>query len=218
MIEIIPSFLVQSEKEFTKKYTALKDSVDMIQVDIADGLFVPNTTWANPDVIKKIVNLDIELHLMVSDPLEELKKWQTVEQVKRIFVHYESTDLAEIMPTLHAYGWDIGIVLNPQTKSSVLEPFIDEIKAVMFMGVVPGKQGQPFIPEVLDKIKLFRLQHPEIFISIDGAVNNTTLPDIVETGVNAICPGRAIIGKGSPEKNVQAMQKCIHTLTDNQVN
>ncbi|PIT86872.1 MAG: hypothetical protein COU33_00760, partial [Candidatus Magasanikbacteria bacterium CG10_big_fil_rev_8_21_14_0_10_43_6] len=157
MVQIIPSLLVQSEKEFLKKYHALEDAVDMIQLDIADGLFVPNTTWANPEVVQKTVTIDLELHLMVSDPLEELKKWQRVEQIKRIWVHYESTDLEDILPTLHAYGWDIGIVLNPLTESTILEPFINEIKGVMFMGVVPGKQGQPFIPQVVDKIKLFRM-------------------------------------------------------------
>jgi len=214
MVQIIPSLLVQSEKEFLKKYHALEDAVDMIQLDIADGLFVPNTTWANPEVVQKTVTIDLELHLMVSDPLEELKKWQRVEQIKRIWVHYESTDLEDILPTLHAYGWDIGIVLNPLTESTILEPFINEIKGVMFMGVVPGKQGQPFIPQVVDKIKLFRMRHPDMFVSIDGAVNNVTLPEIIHAGVNAVCPGSAIVGKGNPAKNVATMQKFIHTLTE----
>ena len=213
MIEVIPSLLVQSKEEFTKKYRGLKTSVAMIQIDIADGLFVPNTTWADPDVVQNMVKTDIELHLMVQDPLEELKKWQRVEQVKRIYVHYESTDIKDILPTLHAYGWNIGIAINPQTESTVLEPYINEINAVMFMGVIPGKQGQPFIREVLDKIQIFRMRHPEMFVAIDGAVNNKTLPDIIEAGVDAVCPGSAIVGNGNPAKNVKTMNNLIHTLT-----
>lgn len=214
MIQIIPSLLVQSQEEFIKKYTALNNAVDMIQIDIADGLFVPNTTWADPDVIQKTVDTDIELHLMVSDPLEELKKWQRVEQVKRIYVHYESTHLEDILPTLHAYGWQIGVAINPETPATILEPFANEIKAVLFMSVIPGKQGQPFIREVLEKITLFRMLHPDMYLSIDGAVNMKTIPDIVSVGVDAICPGSAIVGNGSPEKNVHVMKKLIHTLTD----
>ncbi len=118
------------------------------------------------------------------------------------------------MPFLAALPWDIGVVLNPDTGATVLEPFTNQIDAVMFMGVVPGKQGQPFIPQVIEKIKRFRLKHPHMFVSIDGAVNNTTLPDIIDAGVNAVCPGSAIVEKGDPAQNVETMNKFIHTLTD----
>src|SRR3990167_11298761 len=74
----------------------------------------------------------VELHLMVKEPLNELKKWQSVEQVVRILVHYECMDnLKDIFPTLHAYGWDISIVLNPDTPIAALDPYLPEIKGVM---------------------------------------------------------------------------------------
>ncbi|MBT3538888.1 hypothetical protein HN481_02065 [Candidatus Parcubacteria bacterium] len=214
-MKIIPSILVQSEDEFKIQITAAENVLEMVQLDIADGKFVPNTTWADPDVVEKQTDLDIELHLMVEKPLQELKRWSATEQIKRVLIHYESVkNLEDIMPTLHAYGWEIGIVLNPDTPIDVLEPYISEIKAVMFMGVVPGFQGQTLIPEVLTKIKKFKSLHPTIFTEIDGAVNEETLPEIIASGVDAICPGSAIFGNDrTVEKNVERMQDIINKLT-----
>ena len=212
---IIPSILVQSEDEFKKQIKALDNVLDLVQLDIADGKFVPNTTWANPEIVKRETPMDIELHLMVESPLKELARWGSVDQVIRILVHYESVkNLAEIMPTLHAYGWEIGIVLNPDTPIDVLEPYIHEIKTVMFMGVYPGKQGQKLIPEVLQKIKQFKTKHPQISVELDGAVNEETLPDITKTRGDAICPGSAIFKNDrEPKDNVKRMEEIINRLT-----
>ena len=214
-IQIIPSLLVDSEDQFLKNYQGLEDSVAMIQIDIADGVFVESKTWADPAVIKKTVTIDCELHLMVESPMQELKKWQAVEQVKRILVHYESLkDLRAVMPTLHAYGWEIGLVLNPETSIDVLEPYIGDIRRVMFMGVQPGKQGQAFIPETLNRIRALKQKHPAMIIAVDGAVNEQTLSDLIAAGADAICPGSAIFGnEHTPSENVQRMQEMIQSLT-----
>jgi ribulose-phosphate 3-epimerase len=151
---------------------------------------------------------------MVADPLKELKRWQKVEQVVRILVHYESVpDFKAILPTLHAYGWEIGIVLNPDTPIDAIMPFVNDIKSVMFMGVNPGKQGQKLIPEVLTKIKKFSTLYPDMFTELDGAVNEETLPEIIKSGVKAICPGSAVFKNGRTAKeNIQSMEKIILQL------
>ena len=212
---IIPSLLVKTAEQFKQQIKSIQKELDLVQLDIADGKFANNTTWADPKVVEKNTKIDIELHLMVSEPLKELKRWAEVEQVVRILVHFESIpNLADIMPTLHAYGWEIGIVLNPETDIKVLKPYISEIKSVMFMGVVPGKQGQKLIPEVLEKIKKFNKLYPNMFTELDGGVNEKTMPGIVASGVEAVCPGSAIVGnKRTPAENIKRMKKLIHKLT-----
>ncbi|MBU2542730.1 hypothetical protein KJ785_04180 [Patescibacteria group bacterium] len=223
MIEIIPSILVKSQDEFIAQVSGLENSVSMIQLDIADGIFVPNITWADPEVVKNNCNLDIELHLMVDNPTEELKKWTEVEQIKRILIHYESfTGTAEqidylVSDTINFIDendWQIGIVLNPNTSYKNIEKYLDKIQSVMFMGVIPGKQGQGLIPEVLEKIINFTIDYPDMFTEIDGAVNEETLPSIIKTGVKAVCPGSAIFGNDrSPKENVEVMRDIINKLT-----
>jgi len=82
------------------------------------------------------------------------------------------------------------------------------------MGVVPGKQGQRFIPETIERIQEARKRFPHLFIELDGAVNEETLEDIVGSGVNAVCPGSAIFGnERKPAENVARMRELIEKLT-----
>lgn len=203
--------MVQTEEQFLQQMKGLGDSVKQIQLDIADGKFVPNVTWANPAVIKKMRKLNVELHLMVADPIAELKRWVGIKQIKRVLFHYESA--ADTKKTIEKIkgmnAWQVGIVLNPDTPVSAIEPYLNQLDAVMFMGVHPGFQGQSLIKEVLSKITKFTATYPKIFTELDGAVNESNLPEIVKTGVNAICPGSATFGAGKPAENIQKMRKII---------
>lgn len=231
-MKIIPSILVQSEQEFITEINAVQDVLDIVQLDIADGKFVPNTTWADPEVVEKNTNIDIELHLMVKNPLQELTRWTSTEQIKRVLIHYESLNKKsplegraspEALPAargrgvlsfVREQGWQVGLVLNPDTPIQHIEPHLSELDAVMFMGVYPGFQGQGLVPEVLEKIKTFTSLNPTVFTSIDGAVNEQTLPDIIATGVHAICPGSAIFKNGrNPKENIERIREIINRLT-----
>ena len=219
-IQIIPSILVKTKEEFIVQISGLESSVSMIQLDIADGIFVNNTTWAEPEVVKNNCQLDIELHLMVAEPLTELKKWLGIEQIKRILIHYESFTgnneqknylINDTINFINENDWEGGLVLNPATPYQVIEDYLEKITSVMFMGVIPGLQGQSLIPEVLEKITNFTIDHPDIFTAIDGAVNEANLPAIIKTGIKAICPGSAIFGnQRTPKENVERLTKIMN--------
>lgn len=209
MPDIIPSILVQSEEEFLDQYHAVKHSVSCIQIDIADGIFVPNKTWADPAIVKDIVAIDIELHLMTSNPFEEMERWKNVRQVKRALVHYETIqDMPEkALAAIEAHGWQKSIVLSPNTPTSVIGAIAKRLFGVMFMGVNPGFQGQKLISSVLKNIIATKKKYPHLFLEIDGGVNEATLPDIAKTGVDAVCPGSAIFkNKRSPKENIERMR------------
>ena len=214
MVQIIPSLLISSEEEFKKQIAAIKNKIKMVQIDIADGKFVPNTTWAysHPKEAQNYLSaVDFELHLMVSDPLAVLKDWIKCKRLKRILAHFESTDdLEKILSELKKTNKEIGVVLKPETSLTALVPHLESIDTVMFMGVNPGFQGQKLIPEVLEKIKNFKSMGTGHFTEIDGAVNMETLPEIIKTGVDAICPGSAIFGNDrDPAKNIIEMKKML---------
>ena len=216
-MEIIPSILVTSEQRFIEQVTAVQSVLNMIQLDIADGEFVPNKTWADPKVVEEHAKIDVELHLMVSDPMREMERWSATEQIKRVFVHFEAVkNLKEVLATIHEYGWDAGVVLNPETSHEVIDEYLSDIQAVMFMGVNPGFQKQKLIPEVLEKITDFKSLYPAHYVSIDGGVNEETLPDIFAAGADAICPGSAIFGnERMPEENIQRMREIIDKRAKN---
>lgn len=215
-IEIIPSLLTKSEQEFASQYRAIQNSVSCVHIDIADGEFVPNKTWADPAIIKDLVGISVELHLMVADPLEELVRWRHVSQIERALLHYETIAdcVPEALTAIEGYCWQKSLVLNPGTPIDVIYPYADRLFGVMFMGINPGFQGQTFMPAVLKKISALKKKHPHLFLEIDGGVNEATLPGIIATGVDAVCPGSAIFkNTRTPAENVTRMHSLIARLT-----
>lgn len=213
---IIPTILVDSEQKFIKQINAVQNNVDFIQLDIADGKFVPNTTWAEPRTVATYAQTSVELHLMVDDPLATLEKWIDVKNLKRVFIHYESPkNVKRALEFSKINSWQTGLALKPETHAEKVEPYLEMIDWVMFLGVNPGFQGQGFIHSVLDKIKNFKKQNPEILTSLDGAVNFATLPEIIATGVDAVCPGSAIFNNtNQPKENIEKMKEIIGRLTE----
>ena len=211
-VQIIPSILVKSKSEFLSQIIAIENSVAMVQIDIGDGKFVPNTTWYNPEVTRDNLKMDAELHLMVSDPLSVSKQWLNVPQLERILVHYESIrDLKNtIEQLLQLNDWQIGVVLNPATNPVAIESYLPQLSSVMFMGIHPGFQGQPIIPEVLLRIREFKNKHPETFVEIDGGVSEKTLSKIITAGVDAICPGSAVFrNERTPAENIARLKRLM---------
>lgn len=217
VLEIIPAILVHSEEEFKAQANAVSGVVSFVQIDIGDGLFVPNTTWAEPERVAEILDIDCELHLMVQDPLTEARKWEHVPQVKRVLIHYESQrdQTADIVTHIQSYNWEVGVVLNIETPITVLNDLMEELDVVQFMGITPGFTGQPFQPEVLQKITQFHAAYPHMPIAIDGHANETTIPDLLRAGVSRFGMGSAIFGNSrSPAENVEQVREIIKRLTE----
>lgn len=210
-MKIIPSILVNSEEEFIKEINSVQEELDLVQIDIADGKFVPTKTWAEPEAVEKNCFIDVELHLMVNDPLTELQKWTATEVVSRVLIHLESPkNVKAAIEFAKENDWQVCLVINPDTGIEALQKYLDKIDGVAFMAVYPGQQGQKLIPEVLGKIRQFTDLDPTIFTEIDGGVNEETLPDIIASGVKAICPGSAIFKNGrDPKENLANFKKSI---------
>jgi len=212
---IIPAILVKNQEDYLEQINAIQDSVSLVQLDISDEKFVPYKIWADPKVVKENTHTDLELHLMVSDPLAEMKKWQGLEQIRRIFIHFESTpDLMPALDYADEQGWEKGLAINPDTTLEQIKPYIDNVSSLLFMGVTPGQQGQKFSPEILEKIEQTKNIYPEHFTEIDGGINAETLPLLASSGLDAVCIGSAVFGNDKdPQENLHNLETIINKLT-----
>ncbi len=214
MAKIVPALLVHSSEEYFKQLNIIDDLVDLIHIDVADGRFVPNKTWADPDTIRDATVPDIELHLMVEDPEKEIKKWEDVPQVKRYIVHAETkTHLTNIIGKARNKEQIVSIALNPGTSIDIITPFAKKIDHVQCMGVKPGFQGQPFETSVLDTIKKLKQKYPKLAIAVDGHVDEETLPALLEAGATHLCIGSAIFKADDPETAFKRLQALAESLT-----
>lgn len=210
-MEIIPSIFTTDEQTFSEQLSLMNTApINSVHIDITDGTFVPTQTFSSPAITENILQLGCELHLMVTEPLKILPLWHNVPNVTRVFFHCESNDpITTVIEAIQAQGWEAGLVLNPTTPWDTVTPYLENLDALMFMGVTPGAQGRTLIPEVLEKAYSFKQKHPQILTAWDGDVTIETLPYIMNTGVDSVCPGHAIFASGDPVENVVELQNII---------
>lgn len=153
---------------------------DYIHIDIMDGKFVSNKTWTTSEVKKftSYSTLPLEVHLMVNNPSKYIEDYALMNTSVIIF-HYEAVkDINEMINKVKLYGLKVGIAINPETNINVLIPYLNMIDEVLIMSVHPGKSGQSFIEESLEKISVLKniiLEgNYKTIISVDGGINNET--------------------------------------------
>ena len=87
MPELIPAILVKDADAFRERLSLMEGLVQTVQLDCMDGHFVDNRTWYEAAPVDS--SLEIELHLMVSDPLSVINAWQRIKNVTRAIWHVE---------------------------------------------------------------------------------------------------------------------------------
>src|SRR5688572_10351521 len=71
-----------------------------------------------------------------------------------ITIHVEAKcDVAAALAAIRSGGISAGISLKPGTPFSEVEPYLDQVDLVLIMTVEPGYGGQPFIPEMMEKVR-----------------------------------------------------------------
>jgi pentose-5-phosphate-3-epimerase len=269
---IIPAILEKDFEEVKQKIYSINDVTKSIQIDIIDNTIINGRTFSSIDKLNELPpTLDINIHLMVKNPLKYFKKGfifptcikdkiactstiitqlildkslsKTMEDADKLesqissqitnnnaenpkskliedllsqakLLNYDNNKIiTKFINDIKSIGYKVGLSIDPFHNISLLEPFIHEIDLVQFMSVIPGKQGGNFIPEVLDKIKEFRKRYSHITTQIDGGVNGTTLPQVLETGVDNIVVGSAIFNSEDPRKKFLEFSKSFNERT-----
>src|SRR3989338_650727 len=159
MVQIVPTILVYTHYEFKNTLEKIQGSFDLAQIDVMDGIFVPNTTFFNVEKINALTkNISYETHLMVADTKKYIKKSLQLKNLMRIYCHYESIkhQAHEILQSIKRSKIQAGIALNPQTSVDSVKHLLPDCDAVLIMSVQPGYSGQKFIPETVEKVRALR--------------------------------------------------------------
>lgn len=223
MTEIIPAVLAESYDDLREKISHFSNYTKIIQIDICDGKFVPSVSWPmqmkDKSSIQNILNeedglpawdhVDFEFDLMVKDAHKQFEFWTRLG-VKRLVFHLEAEErelLKEFLESMDPYWRDnleIGLALNTNTDVKELKPFINLIDFVQCMGIEKiGYQGEPFDEKVLKQVKEIKGLYPDMIISVDGSVNETTAPLLVEAGADRLVIGSALMNSYNVTETIQ---------------
>jgi ribose 5-phosphate isomerase B len=209
---IIPALLVEHETTFRKKihHQGLRQLAPLWQIDIMDGSFVDQTSWADPRVIKTMDPLpNFELHLMIEDPLPVITAFhKTLPSVTCAIIHAEiQTPLRPLIRAIKDLDLEVGLALNPETKIKKHLDLIEQCNVLLLMGVHPGASAQSFLGKrILRKIKRARKLAPHVRIAIDGGVNLESARSMVNAGAHHLCTSSALWKAEDPIEAYRRLQ------------
>ena len=213
---IAPSILSADFSKLGDEIKSVEEAgADWIHVDVMDGHFVPNIT-IGPLVVeatRRVTSLPIDVHLMIENPDRYIKDFAKAG-ADLISVQVEAcVHLNRTIQMIKESGLRAGVVLNPSTPLSSIEWIIEEVDFIMIMSVNPGFGGQNFIPNSLDKVgalrKMIRDRGLAALIEIDGGVNEKTIKNISDAGVDVFVAGSAIFKSPDYKKTIDRFRELI---------
>lgn len=199
MIEIMPAILARTEEEFMAKLDKVRRLGAALHIDVMDGQFVKNRTWAPPERMRRILGgLPFESHLMVSNPEHAVPLWLACGARVVIF-HAEATTRDSMICRATADKCaDLSIALDPDTPVSRITEEIRNFGRIMIMGVAPGWSGQPFQDIAIEKIKMLKRLKPSLVITVDGGVKPENVQTLIEAGADVLVAGSALTESEDP--------------------
>mgnify|MGYP001224050620 FL=1 len=204
MIKVSTSILtcnnrIQATEELNKTNT------DYIHIDYMDGIFVDNKEFTIEEIktLSKISTKKLDIHIMAENPepiIQELKDLN----IEYITIHYEiNKPLDKIINLIHNQGYKCGISIKPKTDPKNIIEYLKKIDLVLIMSVEPGKGGQKFIPDVLNKIK--ELKQNNLIIEIDGGINDANIEELKNI-VDIVVVGSYITNSNNYNKQINNLK------------
>ena len=212
-LRIAPSVLSADFSRLGEQVAAVEaGGADLIHVDVMDGCFVPNISIGIPVVkaLRRVATVPLDVHLMIVEPDRHLEAFAAAGAAM-ISVHIEVTPhLHRTLGAIKELGAEAGVVLNPSTPTTMLEPVASLLDFALVMSVNPGFSGQAFIPESVAKVRAVRellsAAGNDAPVQIDGGIHAGNAAQVVAAGAEILVAGSAIYDADDPTEATRQLR------------
>lgn len=177
--------------------------IDYLHLDIMDGIFVNNKN----EVLDVPHIKPLDIHLMVSDVYKYIDKYKTLNPLYITF-HYETdVDILSVINYIKKFNIKVGLSIKPSTKVEEIIPYLPYLDLVLVMSVEPGKGGQTFIMDSIDKIKKLKELKGNYVIEVDGGINDSTIKYVSDADIVVV---GSYITSGNYEERIKNLKEKIY--------
>ena len=175
---IAPSLLAADFSRLEDAVQMIEPHVEWLHLDVMDGHFVPN------------VSFDM------------------------LCFHIESEDdPAEVIERIHSHGIKAGLAVSPDTDIQTLAPYLADVEMVLVMSVYPGFGGQKFLPQTCSRIREVKglsmrlpVEKRDLYIQVDGGIDEHTAHLVKESGANVLVSGSFVFGNANPAQAIYTLR------------
>jgi ribulose-phosphate 3-epimerase len=191
--------------------TVMDAGAQVIHVDVMDGHFVPPIT-IGPLIVEAIRDLvkgrggTLDVHLMIERPERHVEAFAKAG-ADVITIHPEATpNIHYGLKLIRELGCKAGVVINPGTPVSAVEPLAEIIDLALLMSVNPGWGGQRYIPTSTARMAALRNVVPDdVVLEIDGGISLETIDEAREAGTQLFVAGSSVFGAPDPAEAFKAL-------------
>jgi ribulose-phosphate 3-epimerase len=211
-VQIAPSLLAADFARLADEADAVSSVADWLHVDVMDGHFVPNLTIGLPvvEALRKHARLPLDCHLMIQNP----DRWAPAYAeagARNVTIHAEAASApVRTLRTIRAAGARAGVAFNPATPVEPYADLLSEVDMLLLMTIEPGFGGQQFMPLVLPKLRrareLIAAHGGEVWLQVDGGVDEETIGRCAEAGADVFVAGTAVYGSADPAAAVKLLR------------
>lgn len=210
-----PSILSADFSRLAEELAIVDPERDWVHCDVMDNHFVRNLTFGPLIVaaVRKLTRAFVDVHLMIEEPASLIGEFRRAG-ADQISVHFEAcADPASTLEVVRCSGARVGLAIKPGTPLAAAESHLDRLDNLLVMTVEPGFGGQPFMEEMLPKVReasaAREILRAGYLIEVDGGIAPDTARRCAAAGADVFVSGHAVFRAHVPSQALVDLRKAI---------